>query len=190
MGGGGEVVLFPTEPIPAGGEYVLLKSVAGGCCCLLEMTAPLCVLLNFRDEEGEGVSSSLPPKKDLCSLLPTCPMDRVKDSGFFSRVLPPLGLILARVSGEESDDRGDSRKLPWDRVLCWSSGGAPPPLSEEAGEAGSGVFRGVGEVLWSSRVSPASLSIMWNKSSMLESAGMSVGNKINTSSTTFLQMCC
>ena len=99
-------------------------------------------------------------------------MERVNDSIFFSRVLPPRGLILAFVSGDESEDRGDRRKLPCERVLCCSSGGAP--LSEEAGEGGSGVLRGVGEVLWSSSVSPARRSIMWNRSSMLVSAGMSV----------------
>ena len=68
-----------------------------------------------------------------------------------------------RVSGEESDERGDSlgaRRFPPEGDSEWCCSGV-------AGEAGSGVLRGVGEVRWSSSVSEASRSIMEKSSSIL-----------------------
>ena len=144
--------------------------------CLLLTTTPLCVRLNFK--------SSAPPGG--LRLLLTFPIDRVAVRGFFfPRVLFPL--FLERVSGDESEDCGERpwKLLPWVRVLCRGSGGwyVPP---EEAGESGlgSGVLRGVGEVLWSSSVSPARRSIIQNRSSMLLSAGTSTTTQANISSTT------
>ena len=153
MGGGGDIGLGCLSEEPVGGEKALL-TLSLVCWCLWETTAPLWLRLNLRK-----------------LLSPRMPVERVAERGFFSWLLfaRRLFTILERASGEESEDCGDSpgplKLLLLECDSCCSSG--------EFCE-GSGVLRGVGEVLWSSKVSPARRSIMEKRFSMLFSAGMSV----------------